>query len=85
MKAIFDIAALPKCEIRPGPSGAESDSSILGVSSAADLRIGDGVARDAAAIGRRESKPGSRILLTNDRNRSVGPGRHEFRSLTDVA
>ena len=85
MKAIFDIAALPKCEIRLGPSGAGSVASTLGVWLAADSRIGDGVARDAAAIGRRESKPGSRKLLTQDRNRIAGHGRHESRSLLDVA
>jgi len=72
VKAIFDIAALPKCEIRPEPSGADSDSI-----AAAHARIGDGVAHGAAAIGHRESEPGSRTLLIQDRNRSAGHGRHE--------
>ena len=85
MEAIFDIAALPKCEIRPEPSGADSDARILGGWSAANSRIGDGVARAAAAIRRRESEPGSRTLLIQDRNRFAGHGRHEARSLLDVA
>ena len=85
MKAIFDIAALPKCEIRPEPSGADSASRTIDGWLAALSRIGDGVAHGVAAIGRRESEPGSRTLLIQDRNRIAGHGRHESRSLLDVA
>jgi hypothetical protein len=85
VEAIFVIAALPKCEIRPEPSGADSDARILGGRLAANSRIGDGVAYGVAAIGRRESEPGSRTLLIQDRNRIAGHGRHESRSLLDVA
>jgi hypothetical protein len=88
VKAIFDIAALPICEIAPAPASAGRDSRIIVGWLAADLRIGDGVARDAAAIGRRETEPGSRMLLIQDRNCIAGrrfAGRHESRSVSKVA
>jgi hypothetical protein len=87
VKAIFDIAALPICDNVSVPTSAGRDSRIVVGWLAADLRIGDGVARDAAAIGCRETKPGSRMLLIQDRNRSAGriAVRHEFRSVSKVA
>jgi hypothetical protein len=90
VKTIFDIAALPICDIAPARAGR--DSLIVVGSLAANLRIGDGVARDAAAIGRRESEPGSRMLPILDRNRIAArcrlrrlAGRRESRSVSKVA
>jgi hypothetical protein len=88
VKAIFDIAALPICDNVSAPTSAARESQIVVGGLAANLRIGDGVARDAAAIGRRETEPGSRMLLIQDRNRSAGrlsAGRHESRSVSKVA
>jgi hypothetical protein len=85
VKAIFDIAALPNCDIRSTPTCADSGSQIHIGWLAANLRIGDGVARDAAAIGHRESQPGSRMLSIQDRNCIAGHGRHESRSISKVA
>jgi hypothetical protein len=83
VKVIFNIAALPICDTAPANAG--SDSRILVGWSAADLRIGDGVALDAAAIGRSESKPGSRMLLIQDCSPIVGHGRRESCSASKVA
>jgi hypothetical protein len=92
VKAIFDIAALPICDIVPAAANAGLESRIVDGWLVANLRIGDGVTRDAAAIGRRESEPGSRMLLIQDRNRIAGrdrprrlAGRQEFRSVLKVA
>jgi hypothetical protein len=83
VKSVFDIAALPICDIVSAPTRTDSDSRTLGWL-AADSRI-DRVARDAAAIRRRESEPDSRMLLTHDRNRIAGCGRRESRSISKVA
>jgi hypothetical protein len=85
VKAIFDIAALPNCDIRSMPTGADSGARFSIGWLAANLRIGDGVARDATAIGRRESQPGSRMLPIHDRNRIAGHGRRESCSISEVA
>jgi hypothetical protein len=85
VKAIFDIAALPNCDIRSAPTSVGFGSRVRGDWLAAHSRIDDGVARDVAAIGRRESLPGSRMLSIQDRNRIAGHGRPESRSVSKVA
>jgi hypothetical protein len=83
VKSVFDIAALPICDIVSAPTRTDSDSRTLGWL-AADSRI-HRVARDVAAIGRRKSLPGSRMLSIQDRNRIAGHGRPESRLVSKVA